>query len=150
MRYLLVSLFSCLSICMLSQESAPAEKRNSIGAGFGFIPVHHDEVMIPAADVSYGYQLDDIWSVGFGAGIHFTKIPYYVVVGRVNAGIFRNLSLGLCAGGSFLEGTVSPVLGTDLGYDFSLGDFSLGPVLEASYHNQHVHIMLGIHFSFGF
>lgn len=135
---------------MLSQEIAPAEKRNSIGAGFGFIPVHHDEVMIPAADVSYGYLLNDVWSVGVGAGIHFTQTPYYVVAGKVNAEIFRNLSLGLCAGGSFLEGTVSTVIGADLGYDFSLGDFSLGPVLETSYHNQHIHIMLGIHFSFGF
>jgi hypothetical protein len=68
----------------------------------------------------------------------------------LDANIFRNLSMGISAGGAWISGKWSRMLGAELSLEFSPGRFSYGPVVEISHHNKHEHFMIGMHCSYSF
>jgi hypothetical protein len=143
---LLISSFSTVK----SQEAEIAENRNSIGIGIGLIPSHHGEKFVPAIDLCYGYAIADRWCVGAGAGIHFTKSPFYILAAKADYDLFKGLALGAAAGMAFQDDEISSLVGMELCYEFDLKHISIGPKIEVSYHNRHEHFHVGIHVSRSF
>lgn len=133
-----------------AQETDENDKRNSIALGFGFLPKHHDETFIPAAELSYMYDINDRFAAGLGAGIHFTQEPFYVIAARGDVAIYKGLGFGVLLGSAIQEGKPSLMAGAEIAYGFEWGIFELGPMVEISYHHKHEHFMIGFQLSYPF
>jgi len=144
-------LIACLiAIPTYSHSPENENQRNSVSLGFGFIPQHHDEKIIPAVELGYMYALNQRWGVGLGAGIHFTASPFYIIAAKAGLDVYKGFEITAATGIAIEEHSVSPMVGLELAYDFDWKWISIGPMVEFSYHNQHEHFMVGIHFSVPF
>lgn len=135
-------------------------------------PVHHHEhhrneigianspVYFVKEDVfAYGlhlHYLHKLWASKFALGIGYERIFDQHKHNTFNlVGSYRpvdNLSFNLSPGIAFEDGAggVNFALHVETLYEFEIGDFHIGPLIEFAHDAEDYHISAGLHIGFGF
>ena len=163
-----VSIFSIILLCSFSlyaqkqedihenehEHEHEHEHNQEIGASVGPVYFINENEFGLSTHIHYVYNLRDS-KFGLGAGYEhiFSEIKHRFVGAEINYRPIPALTLNLSPGVAF-EGdqNVSKdfALHFEVSYEFELGAFHIGPVVEAAWHANEYHISAGVHFGVGF
>lgn len=111
-------------------------------------------------EVAYGLHLHFVRKIDhskFGYGMAYEKIfdehshNFIGIVGNYNP--FNRLHINLTPGVTFEQNESSKLklaFHAETSYDFSFGNFHLGPLLELAFAPEDFHIGLGLHIGYGY
>lgn len=111
-------------------------------------------------EVAYGLHLHFVRKINhskFGYGLAYERIfdehahNFFGIVGNYNP--FERLHLNLTPGITLGEDELARpkfAFHTETSYDFNIGDFHIGPLLEVAIDAEDYHIGLGLHIGYGF
>ena len=158
---LLLFIFISQSLGLLAQEHKSDnghehehEHQHEIGASVGPAYFISDKEFGFSTHLHYVYNLPQS-KFGLGAGYEhiFSDIKHSFVGAEVNYRPIHQLTLNLSPGIAFeggKGGSKDFALHFETSYEFELGAFHIGPVVEAAWHASDYHISAGIHFGLGF
>lgn len=124
--------------------------------GLALLPVY----FVNERELSYGIHLHYIHNIGesrFGIGLGYERVfdeHKHNTIGI--AGSFRPiepLSFNISPGISFEGSEISDLkfaIHFETTYEFELGRFHIGPLLEIAYDPEDYHLSLGLHLGYGF
>lgn len=127
---------------------------HEIGASVGPVYFINEEEFSISTHLHYVYNFK-YSKFGLGAGYEqiFDEHKHRFVGAEINYRPVHQLTLNLSPGIAF-EGTGDVekdfALHFETSYEFELGFFHLGPVVEVAWHASDYHISMGIHFGLGF
>ena len=161
-----ISVFSIILLCSFTLYAQKHEDKHEneiehehnhsqeIGASVGPVYFINDNIFGLSTHIHYVYNLPRS-KFGLGAGYEhiFSKIKHSFVGAEINYRPVHQLTLNLSPGVAF-EGdqNVSKdfALHFETSYEFEIGAFHIGPVVEAAWHAKEYHVSAGVHFGVGF
>ena len=157
--FLTLVLFVSVSVQGQSHMDHDAEHhhyRNEISVAAGVVPLTSEEKVTAGLHLHYvrGIGAESRFGVGTGLELIFDEHRHYTISVVFQYRLYKGLILGYAPG--LLIRRENSVYSYQLAhhfeaaYEFELGQFHIGPMLEVGVEQQGVHYMLGIHFGYDF
>ncbi|MCW0484772.1 hypothetical protein [Gaoshiqia sediminis] len=129
--------------------------RNHVGFGLGATSIFAENNLAPGLHVHYSYRLSDHspFSLGVGYEAILDKHTHSTVTGLLGYELGRILisaGPGVTFGKEDGETHRSLSGHLELAYEFSVGDFHLGPMAGFGFDREESHASVGVHVGFGF
>lgn len=159
----IISIIFLCSFTLFAQKQADMHENENehehnhsqeIGASVGPVYFINDNEFGLSTHIHYVYNLPET-KFGLGVGYEhiFSKIKHNFVGAEINYRPISPLTLNLSPGVVF-EGDKNVnkdfALHFEISYEFELGAFHIGPVVEAAWHAKEYHVSCGAHFGVGF
>ena len=154
LKLFLVLLFGLITTSIYSQETDHDHHKYELGVANSLV------YLAGESEYAYGFHLHLVRNIKhskFGYGIAYERIfdehkhNTIGVVGSYNP--IKPLHLSIAPGVSFEDPEPSDLkfaFHAEASYDFDLGDFHVGPLLEFAIDPEDYHISLGLHIGYGF
>lgn len=153
---LLISLFTLYSTILLGQEHEHDHEHSHVNEiGVSFAPVYFigEQEFSFATHLHYVYNFPHTkWGVGVGYERIFDEHKHNFIGLELNYRPIHRLCFNISPGVAF-EGEHKEekdfAMHFETVYEFELGAFHVGPVIELAYHPEDWHISAGIHVGLG-
>ncbi|MGQ7868267.1 hypothetical protein [Sunxiuqinia sp. sy24] len=156
MKFRLLAFVLLISNLVFAQEHDHEHHRHHLGVGVGGASLLAENEQALGTHLHYLYRVapHSRLSVGLGLESVWGEHTHNTITALLNYNILPRLSVNVGPGYSFAEeeGESHKALSghLELLYEFSIGEFHLGPMLGFGFEKDESHASLGIHLGFGF
>jgi len=137
-------------------EGAGHHHKNELSVAAGMVPLIAEDQLTWGIHLHYIRGIGDKNKVGLGFGLEtiFDEHKHYTLSGVLHYRIYKGLIFSLAPGLLILKQDDAFVFQyaqhIELAYEFELGEFHIGPVVEVGLETAGVHYMAGLHFGIDF
>ncbi len=130
--------------------------KNEISIAIGVVPLVAEDELAMGFHLHYirGIGESNRWGLGIGLETIVDEHKHYTISGVIHCRVYKGLIVSTAPGLLILKGNSGYVYQytqhLEMAYEFELGEFHLGPVIEIGFEMAGVHYMGGVHVGIDF